>query len=172
MARVPPGTGAGERVARGGRGKGILIHRLTDGAGMPLAHCTTPSDWDERAQVIPLLDALRLRTGKRGRPRTRLKMLAADKGDDAKALRRQRRNRGIRARIPKRVWQTKTPRGKPINMEAPCFQAERTCAWFPKKDRRLVVLWERIAACVDACLALATIHIGVQKLRVGCLLKG
>ena len=37
-ARFPPGTGGGEGVARGGKGKGILMHSLTDAAGMPLAY--------------------------------------------------------------------------------------------------------------------------------------
>ena len=47
-----------------------------------------------------LLDAVHLRTGKRGRPRKRLKVIATDKGYDAKALRQQLRTRGIRAQIP------------------------------------------------------------------------
>ena len=63
-----------------GKGKGIRIHSLTEAAGMPLATYTTPADGDERAQVIPLLDAVRLRTGKRGRPQKRLKVIATDKG--------------------------------------------------------------------------------------------
>ena len=65
MARFPPGKGGGEGVAYGRKGKGILIHSLTDAAGMPLAMCTTPDNGDERAQVIPLLDNLHVRTGRR-----------------------------------------------------------------------------------------------------------
>src|SRR6266567_3306916 len=49
----------------------------------------------------------------------------------------------------------------------PRFQAERTFAWFQKKYRRLVVRWERIAACFEAFLAMATIHLWLQKLIVG-----
>jgi hypothetical protein len=41
---------------------------------------TTPANGDEWAQVIPLLDTLHIRTGKRGRPRQRLKVLAMEKG--------------------------------------------------------------------------------------------
>jgi hypothetical protein len=37
MARFPPGKGGGEGVTRGGKGKRILIHSLTEGRGMPLA---------------------------------------------------------------------------------------------------------------------------------------
>ena len=134
---------------------------------MPLANCTTPANGDERAQVLPLLDAIHLRTGRPGRPRKRPKVLATDKGYDAKALRQRLRQRGIRAQIPKRVWKTKNTRGRPIKKTVPRFQAERTFAWFQKKYRRLVVRWERLAACFVAFLALATIHMWVHRLLVG-----
>jgi hypothetical protein len=143
------------------------MHSLTDAAGMPLANRTTPANGHERAQVLPLLDAVCLRTGKPGRPRTRPKVLATDKGDDAKALRLQLRKRGIRAQLPKRVWKTKKSRGRPIKMDVPRFQAERMVAWFQKKYRRLVVRWERLAACFTAFLAIATIHLWIQRLIVG-----
>ena len=42
MGLFPPGKGGGDGVARGGKGKGVLIHTLTEGNGMPLANCTTP----------------------------------------------------------------------------------------------------------------------------------
>jgi transposase len=117
--------------------------------------------------VIPLLDAVRLRTGKPGRPRKRLQVIATDKGYDAKALRQQLRKRGIRAQIPKRIWKTKPPRGRPIKQEVPRFQAERTFAWFQKKYRRLVVRWERLTVCFNAFLAIAMIHLWIQRLIMG-----
>ena len=134
---------------------------------MPWANRLTPANGDERAQGVPLLDAVKLRTGKRGRPRTRLKVIATDKGYDAKALRQTLRQRGSRAQLPKRVWKSKKNRGRPIKKVVPRFQAERTFAWFQKPYRRLVVRWERIAACLDAFLAIATIHIWVHRLIVG-----
>jgi transposase len=167
MAHFPPGKGGGEGVAYGRKGQGILIHSLTDATGMPLSTSTTPANGDERAQVIPLLDALHVRTGKRGRPRKRLKVLAADKGYDAKDLRRRLRTRGIRPQIPKRVWKSRKPRGRPIKKDVPRYQAERTFAWFQRKYRRLVVRWERLAACFKAFLAIAMIHIWVHRLIVG-----
>ena len=50
------GKGGGEGVAHGNKGKGVLIHTLTDANGMPLSNRTTPANGDEWAQVIPLLD--------------------------------------------------------------------------------------------------------------------
>jgi transposase len=167
MARFPPGTGGGEGVAYGRKGKGILIHSLTDAAGMPLSTSTTPANGDERAQVLPLLDALHIRTGQRGRPRKRFPVLAADKGYDAKDLRNRLRKRGIRPQIPKRVWKTNKPRGRPIKRDIPRFQAERTFAWFQRKYRRLAVRWERLAACFNAFLAIAMIHLWVHRLIAG-----
>jgi hypothetical protein len=145
-------------MACGGKGQGILIHNLTDAAGMPLANRTTPANGNERAQVMPLLDAIRLRTGKRGGPRKRPKVIATNKGYDTKDLRRQLRTRGIRAQIPKRVWKTKNPRGRLIKIDVLRFQAEWTIAWLQKKYRWLVVRWERHAVCFAAFLAIATIH--------------
>jgi hypothetical protein len=134
---------------------------------MPLSTRTTPANGDERAQVIPLLDTLHVRTGKQGRPRQRLKVLAADKGYDAKDLRRRLRTRGMRPQIPKRVWKRRKPRGRPIKKDVPRYQAERTFAWFQRKYRRLVVRWERLAACFNAFLAIAIIHLWVHRLIVG-----
>ncbi|WP_009630204.1 hypothetical protein [Synechocystis sp. PCC 7509] len=52
----PPGKGGGEDVAYGYKGKGILIHTLTDGNGMPLSNTTTPANGSERQQVMTLID--------------------------------------------------------------------------------------------------------------------
>jgi hypothetical protein len=134
---------------------------------MPLSLRTTPANGDERAQVIPLLDALHIRTGKRGRPRKRFKVLTTDKGYDAQNLRRLLRTRGIRPQIPKRVWKTRKPRGRPIKQDVPHFQAERTFGWFQRKYRRVAVRWERLAVCFTAFLTMALMHMWVQKLIVG-----
>jgi IS5 family transposase len=154
-------------MAYGRKGKGILLHSRTDGMGMPLSTRTTPAHGDERAQVLPLLEALRIHTGTRGRPRKRLQILATEKGYDAKDLRQRLRKRGIRPQIPTRVWKVRKPRGRPIKKSVPRFQAERTFAWCQRKYRRLVVRWERLAACFNAFLAIAIIHMWIQRLIVG-----
>jgi hypothetical protein len=163
MGRFPPGNGGGEGVASGRKGQGIRSHRRTEAMGLPLSACTTPAQGDERAQVLPRLDTLRVRTGKRGRPRKRLKVLAADTGDEAQDLRRRLRTRGLRPQIPKRVWPTRKPRGRPIHTEVPRDQAERALAWCQRQYRRLVVRWERRAACFNAFLAMAMSHLWVHR---------
>jgi len=54
-------------------------------------------------------------------------------------------------------------RGQPIKKVVPRFQTERTFAWFQQKYRRLVGRWERIAACFEAFLTIATIHMWIQR---------
>ena len=60
---VTPGKGGGEGVAYGHKGKGILIHSITDANGMPLVAITTPANGDERQQVLTMLAQIRLATG-------------------------------------------------------------------------------------------------------------
>ncbi|NMG18735.1 hypothetical protein DP116_04445 [Brasilonema bromeliae SPC951] len=62
MALFPAGSGGSEEVAYGNKGKGILIHTLTEGNGMPLSNRTTPANGSEREQVIPLLYQVKLKT--------------------------------------------------------------------------------------------------------------
>jgi hypothetical protein len=52
-----------------------------------------------------------------------------------KDLRWRLRARGIRPQIPKRVWKSRKPRGRPVKKDVPRYQAERTCAWFQRKYR-------------------------------------
>jgi hypothetical protein len=163
-ALFPPGKGGGEGVGYGYKGKGILIHLLTAGNGMPSSCCTPPANGDERQQVLPLIDRIKVRTAPVGRPKKRFKVLAADKGYDAQWLRQKLRTRGIRAQIAKRRWRGKNPLGRPIQISVPRFQQERCFAWLQRKYRRLVVRWERLPSCFDACLHLSVIHIWLNKL--------
>ncbi len=76
-AQYPPGKGGGEDVGYGYKGKGILIHSITEANGMPVVAITTSANGDERQQVLPMLAQIRLATGKRGNPKRRPKILAA-----------------------------------------------------------------------------------------------
>jgi IS5 family transposase len=164
IALFPPGKGGGEGVAYGGKGKGILIHLITEGNGMPLYACTTPANGDERQQVLVLIEQINVKTAPVGRHRQRFRVLAADRGYDAKWLRKALRQRGIRGQIPKRRYRGKAPAGRPIRIDVPRFQQERCFAWLQRKYRRLVVRWERLKLCFDAFLSLAIIHIWIVDL--------
>ena len=161
MALFPPGKGGGEGVAYGYKGKGILIHTLTEASGLPLANRTTPANGSEREQDLPLIDSIKIQTGKRGRPKKRLAVLAADKGYDSQEKRAALRQRGIRPQFPKRVYKTKKHKGRPLKNDIPRFQQERCFAWYQRKYRRLAVRWERLPLVFDAFLTLALIHLWI-----------
>jgi Transposase DDE domain len=131
---------------------------------MPLSSSTTPANGSERQQVMPLIDRILIKNNQPGRPRKRVKVLAADRGYDSKNLRGALRKRGIRPQLPKRVRKTKKYQGRPIKISVPRFQIERCFAWFQRKYRRLVVRWERISTCFNAFLSLATIHIWINRI--------
>ncbi len=121
-ALFPPGKGGGEDVGYGYKGKGILIHSITEANGMPVVAITTSANGDERQQVLPMLAQIQLATGKRGNPKRRPKTLAADKGYDAKWLRHFLRLKGIRPPIKKRQWKGKRLIGRPIKEIVPRYQ--------------------------------------------------
>ena len=119
-------------LAYGRKGKGILIHTLTEGNGMPIANITTAANESEREQIFPLLDSVKLKTLKPGNPKRIVKILAADKGYDSKEKRSALRSRGIRPQFPKRSYKTKKNRGRPIKISVPRFQQERCFAWYQR----------------------------------------
>jgi transposase len=164
MVLFPPGKGGGEGVNYGYKGKGILIHSITDANGMPVVAITTPANSDERQQVLPMLNQIRVATGKRGNPKRRPKTLAADRGYDARWLRHKLRTRGIRPQIKKRQWKGKKLLGRPIKEIVPRYQQERSFSWLQRKYRRLVVRWERLKVCFDAFLLLAFSYLWFSKL--------
>ena len=164
MALFPPGKGGGEGVGYGYKGKGILIHSITDAKGMPVVAITTPAKGDERQQVLPMLAQIRLATGKRGNPKRRPKILAADKGYDAKWLRNSLRTQGLRPQIKKRQWKGKKLIGRAVAEIVPRYQQERSFSWLQRKYRRLVVRWEGLKVCFDAFLLLACCYIWFPKL--------
>ncbi len=99
---------------------------------MPLSNSTTAANGSEREQIIPLLDSVKLKTLKRGRPKKRIKVLAADKGYDSQEKRAILRKRGIRPQFPKRTYKSKKNRGRPIKISVPRFQQERCFAWYQR----------------------------------------
>ena len=78
--QYPRGKGGGEGVCYGYKGKGILLHTITDANGMPVVAATTPANGDEKQQVLPMLAQIRLANGNSGNPKRRPKILAADIG--------------------------------------------------------------------------------------------
>jgi len=138
------GKGGGEGIGYGFKGKGVSLHTMTDGNGSPLSVISTGADGGEREQIGPLIESVKILTGKRGRPNRRPAALQADKGYDSRSLRNELRRRGVTPMIPRREWPgRKKPRGRPPKKPVDRWKAERTFAWLQRKFRRLTVRWER-----------------------------
>ena len=105
-----------------------------------------------------------MKTYKQGHPRKRFQVIATDKGYDCQRQRQARYLRGIRPQLPKRLWKDKKKPGRGIKFSVPRFQQEVCFAWYQGKYRHLVVGWERISACFGAFVALANIHIWINRI--------
>ena len=99
---------------------------------MPIANCTTAANGSEREQILPLLDSVKLKTLKPGRPRKQVKVLAADKGYDSQEKRAALRKRGIRPQLPKRIYKTKKNRER--GTPRICDQSKYLSRDFNKSD--------------------------------------
>lgn len=152
-------------MAKGHKGKGVLLHVLVEGGGLPVSATSTPANANERDLVLPLLDRLRPQTRRPGRPRTRFKVLAADKGYDRDSLRATLRKRGIRPQFPKRRRKGGARRrGRPVLCSAPRYIVERSFAWLQRRFRRLAVRWERRSVFFEAFLQLSLIFTWIREL--------
>lgn len=81
---------------------------VTDGRGLPLAVHATAWQVHEVTQAREVLTAIRIKHPGPGRPRTRPKRVAGDKGYSAGHLREWLRSRGIQAVIPRKSNERRT----------------------------------------------------------------
>jgi transposase len=132
-APFPPGKGGAE-VAYGYKVKGILIHLLVDAEGLPISAVSTPANGDERKQVEHLVETVKVKMGKPGRPPKKIKRISGDKGYDSQKLRAfllKQRNYAADSKKEKceaKTWKTGTDE---------CTKISRTFSWLQKKFRRL-----------------------------------
>jgi transposase len=118
------------------------IHLVCDAGGVPLAAGLSAGHRHDVTRLEPLMEAVRIPRRRPGRPRTRPEVLVADRGYDARHVRRYLRRRGIRAVIPER----RAGRGL-------------------KECRRLATRYEKYARCYLAMVKLAFIRRCFRKLE-------
>jgi transposase len=73
-----------------------------DGKGRPLSLTLTEGQAGDNPQLLPLLDAIALRSGRPGRPRKRPDHVVADRAYSHPSTRRALRRRGIAHSIPEK----------------------------------------------------------------------
>ena len=91
MVLFPPGPGGGKEVDHGYKGKGSLLHLITDKEGKPLWITTTSAKGNERIQALILLDQLQMIQCKDNK---RMTICEADKGYDSEELRMEMLKKG------------------------------------------------------------------------------
>jgi transposase len=128
---------------------GSKHHLLVDREGIPLAAAVTAANVHDSHMLAPMLDAVvPVRTGRRGRPRSRPEKLHADKGYDYRRCRDACVARGIKHRIARKEIEPKHRLGQHR------WKVERTFAWLARY-RRLTIRYERLVAMHRALLHLA-----------------
>jgi transposase len=130
-----------------------------------LAALLTPGQQHESTVCQELLASVRVRTSAGGgRPRTRPKLVVADRGYDAAGFRRYLRRRGIHCVIPeKRVPASKRRRRRrrpPAFCSATYRQRnviERLAGWL-KEHRRIATRFEKLASSFMAMVKLSFVR--------------
>ena len=149
---------ASVRATQGGQGtgknptdrakKGSKHHVLSDAHGIPLAQKVTGANVHDVTQLEPLIEAIPLVPGKRGRPKQRPKKVQADRAYDSEPHRKRLRQKKIQPVLAKRG----TPHGSGLGKFR--WPVERLLSWFHQM-RRLRIRDERRLDIHQAFLTLA-----------------
>jgi len=165
MALFPPGPGGGKEVEHGYKGKGSLLHLVTDKEGKPLWITTTSAKGNERDQAVALLDQLQLIQCK---DNSRMTICEADKGYDSDSLRQKVLERGyipVIAYRKNRKYRVSTKEICEFFRTSPKrWVVERTFSWIKRKCRRLLMRWERLPEVWAAFALLGLIFMWVEIL--------
>ena len=110
------------------------------------------------------MNQVRLR-GAQGRPLSRPRRLAADKGYSYPRIRRWLRDHGIQAVIPQRSDQRRYHRGRPLNFDPNAYRrrnAVERCIGRLKEFRRIATRYDKLAASFLAMIDLARTRLYMQ----------
>ena len=140
------------------------IHLATDGKGRPLGLLLTGGNAADTSFLTPVLDTIRVRDGRPGRPRTRPDRVLADKAYTSAANRRYLTDRGIKVTIPERQDQKagRTRRGsrggRPRTFDAVAYKGRNVverCFNKLKQWRAIATRFDKTARTYLAGLTLA-----------------
>ena len=123
------GKGGGEEIEYGFKGKGTTTHLLVDGNGSPVAFTSTAANGDERQQVEPLLNKVRVRMENVQEQLGTVPVFEADKGYDADELRCKLLKRQIFPSICRRKKPEKTAEKIESALKRMRWKVEREISW-------------------------------------------
>lgn len=133
---------------------------LCDANGVPLRFLLSGGQASDISYAEPLLDDVSIPTSKRGRPCRRCRLILADKGYDADALRRYCDRYRMQPVIPLRAMKRKPKPGLPRLFDRPKYRQrnviERMFGWL-KENRRVVTRFDKLAKSYGAMVSLACV---------------
>ena len=133
-----------------------------DGKGRPLTFLLTPGQSHDQKGFAPLINGLQVRSGQRGRPRSRPRKLVADAAYLARSNRQLLRSRGIGCVIPRaRHHRRRGPFDQAAYRQR--NQVERFFARI-KQFRRMATRYEKLAVHYLAIVTLAATVIWLREL--------
>lgn len=153
-----PDEPADHALGRSRGGFGSKFHLLVDGNGTPLEVEVTAGPVHDSQRLEPMLTKVHVRQ-KRGRPKSRPKQLAGDKGYSSGAIRKFLKGRGIEAVIPHR--DNEAGRHDPdVTFDKATYKrrsiVEQSIGWL-KECRRIGTRFEKLAINFLAMVKLAMI---------------
>ncbi|MEH0399180.1 IS5 family transposase [Streptomyces sp. B21-088] len=98
--RRPARHRSDEGLGRSRGGLNYKIHLVSEGGRRPSAFATTPGQWGDAPQFIPVLEQVKVPRSGGGRPRTRPDHIGGDKAHSFRRNRRYLRRRQIKPTIP------------------------------------------------------------------------
>ena len=145
-------------MGRSKGGFGSKIHILVDGNGTPLEVEVTAGQVHDSRQLEPVLKKVVVKQ-KRGRPKSRPKKSAGDKGYSSGKIRRFLKDRGIEAIIPHKDNE-KARHDPDVNFDKATDRrrsiVEQTIGWL-KECRRIGTRFEKLAINFLAMVKLAMV---------------
>ena len=129
------------------------------GNGVPLAVVVTAGQRQECTQFEAVMDAIRIRRPGRGRPRTRPRAVAGDKGYSHRHIRAWLRRHGIRAVIPRRSDQN--PHDGRHRLDRAAYRRRagvEQCVGWLKEHRAVGTRFDKLAVNFRATVQLAMIR--------------
>ena len=140
---------------------------VSEAHGLPVAFLLEAANTHESQLARDVLANVKVPRVGKGRPKTRILVLAMDKAFDTVSLRRDLRKRGIKTSIPERRRRGKRrqrgPRPKLYEVSKRRYKVERLMAWLDN-FRGLVVRYERKAAHYLSYCILAAILFCLKRL--------
>jgi transposase len=133
---------------------------VTDGRGLPLAAQVTAGQQHESTRFESLMQAVRIPQPK-GRPRSRPRCLAGDKGYSYPRIRAWLRRHCIEAVIPQRADQQRQHRGRPLKFDREAYRRRsiiECCIGWLKECRRIATRFEKLAVNFLAMIKVAIIQ--------------